>query len=588
MITRIISLLMSFVVSVSGMLFTSFNNIIDSVSEMIFGIPYTSEAVKSDFFEEIEENDVVAVDKNNGFIKDLTAVFIEENLSFAEKLALFGKTGGVLVGWSTVTDLYVIRYPAMDYDAVNKKCEELAKLDGIVFAMPVTTNKSTPDTAPDDPFDKYDFTYPEWDELNPCGSNWWLEAIQARQAWDYSDYFNTVNIGIIESGIEVEHPEFEGKISFPSARHAKRNYGDFHGCHVAGIIGARHNNGTGIAGICDDSHFICVDWSPDLLQFWNTELAIFFGFADVVKAGAKVVNFSLGISGSKTNDGNSLWEEYFSTAALSLMMSSLLSKGYDFVAVQSAGNGDYYGEPMNANYNGHFASLRKGNILTYGGLTAEDLLDRIIVVASAKYDGYNGYVQSDFTNVGGAVSIAAPGEEIYSCSTNGEYEYLSGTSMAAPMVTGVASLVWSVNPGFTGAEVKEIVCGSANDVAIINRSHEYAYDVELMDYPMLNAKLAVEKAIMLTDSDFGTVSGKIIGEKASEIIFNEKTYTLFSDGTYSFVAPESDGIAIVVDETGNEIGSFLLTVEAGKETSAGEYAVGTDIVPEPEETQPAA
>ena len=588
MITRLISLLMSVVMSVSGMIFTSFNKIIDSVTEMIFGIPYTAEAVKSDFFYEIDDTDVVTLGQNSGFIKDLIAVFVDGNLSFRERLSLFTETGGVLVGWNTVADLYIIRYPAMNYNAVNEKCEKLGQLEEINLAMPVTASRSVSDSTPDDPFDEYDFTYPEWDELNPEGSNWWLEAIQARQAWDYSDYFSEINIGIVDSGFDTAHPELEGRIVFPSERHSNRNNQDYHGCHVAGIIGAKKNNAVGIAGLCDNSRLICVDWHPELLQFWNTELAIFFGFADVVKAGAKVVNFSLGTSGSKEDDSNTLWEEYFSSAALSLMMSSLLSKGYDFLAVQSAGNGDYYGEPMNANYNGHFATLREGNILTCGGISADDVLNRIIVVASAKQNEFGEYIQSDFTNVGDAVTIAAPGEKIYSCSVDGGYEYLTGTSMAAPVVTGVASLVWSVNPGFTGAQVKEIVCTSTKDVAKINRFYDYVYDVDLTDYPMVNAKLSVENAIMKTDSDAGKISGKIIGDEASEIVYNGKSHTVLSDGTYSFVTDVSSGTASVVDISGNEIGSFEITVEPGNETQAGEYAVNTESVPETEETQPAA
>lgn len=575
MLNKIISLIMSFIMSVTGFLYTSLDNIIDSVSEMIFGIPYTVEAVKTDFFSEIDDNNIVAVDENSGFVEDLIAVFIDGDLSFTEKIALFGKTGGILAGWSAVADLYVLRYYAMNYNQVTAMCEKLEQNDGILFAMPVTTSRIVSDATPNDPFDEFDFTTPEWDELNPQGSNWWLEAIQARQAWDYSEYFNKINIGIIDAGFDLDHPEFDGRISFPSSKQANRNYQDFHGCHVAGIIGANRNNGVGIAGVCDNSELICVDWYPELLQFWNTELAVFFGFSEVVKAGAKVVNYSLGTSGSKSTDGNSFWDEFIVSAAISLMMSSLLSKGYDFVAVQSAGNGDYFGQPMNAEYNGHFCSLWEGNIITTGGITAHDILDRIIVVASADNDGNGSYTQSDYTNVGSVVAVAAPGTDIYSCSTDGGYEYLSGTSMSAPVVTGVASLVWSVNSGFSGAQVKEIVCSSTDSVAKINSSYEYVYDVELMDYPMVNAKLAVEEAIKRTDSTVGTVSGKIIGENAAEIVYNGKSHTLFSDGSYSFVASSGSGVAQVLDNLGTEIGSFEITVEAGEEASAGEYIINS-------------
>ncbi len=574
MLTRIISFLMSAIMSVSGMFFTSFSKIIDSVTEIFFGIPFTQEAVKSDFLYELDDNDVVAVDDNNGFIKDLIAVFIDD-LSFNEKLNLFGELGGMIVGWSAVTDLYVIRYPAMDYKTVNSKCESLLKLDGIVFAMPVTTSRTVLNLTPNDPFDKTDLTDSEWDELNPHGSNWWLEAIQARQAWDYSDYFNKINIGIVDAGYDLEHPELEGKIFFPSNRLANRNNPDYHGTHVAGLIGAKRNNAEGITGVCDNSQLICVDWNPELLQFWNTDLAILFGFADIVKSGAKVVNFSLGTSGAKKSDSNDFWDEYIIPAALSVTMTSLLSKGYDFVAVQSAGNGDYYGEPMNANYNGHFASVHEDNIITFNGVTAEDILSRIIIVSCVDNKGHGEYKQSNFSNVGKTVSLAAPGDKIYSCSPDGGYGYLSGTSMAAPIVTGVASLVWSVNPDFTGADVKEIVCTSTDAVAQINPFYDYSYDVDLVDYPVVNAKLAVEEAIRRTDSQVGTVSGRIIGEKCSEIVYNGRSHTVFSDGTYSFVAPSSSGTVSVLDDYGNEIATFEITVEAGREMSAGEYVIFT-------------
>ncbi len=576
MLNKIISVIMSFLFPITGFFYNSVNYVIDSVSEMIFGIPYTIEAVKSDFFSEIDDNDIVSVDGNSGFVNDLVAVFIDSELTFSEKIGLFAETGGVLVGWSAVSDLYVLRYFPMNFDQVTSRCEKLKDNEGILFAMPVTTSKSVLNSTPNDPFDEFDFTTPEWDELNPQGSNWWIEAIQARQAWDYSEYFSKINIGVIDAGFDIDHPEFDGRISFPSNRLANRNYQDYHGCHVAGIIGANRNNSVGIAGICDNSELICVDWYPELLQFWSTELAVFFGFSEIVKSGAKVINLSLGTSGSKNTDGNSFWDEFVVSAAVSLMMSSLLSKGYDFVAVQSAGNGDYFGQPMNAEYNGHFASLWEGNILTTGGISVQDILDRIIIVAGADNDGNGSYTQADYTNVGSAVTIAAPGSDIYSCSTDGVYEYLSGTSMSAPIVTGVASLVWSVNPDFTGSQVKNIVCTSTEAVAKINRECEYVYDVDLMDYPMVNAKLAVEEAIRRTDSTVGTVSGKVIGENAAEIVYNGKSHTLFSDGTFSFVASSGIGIATVLDNMGSEITSFEITVEAGKEVSAGEYNINSE------------
>ena len=259
------------------------------------------------------------------------------------------------------------------------------------------------------------------------------------------------------------------------------------------------------------------------------------------------------------------------------MMSSLLAKGYDFIAVQSAGNGDANGNPLDAHNNGCFTTINSENIFTGSyNISADDILNRTIIVASVQNNGNGTYTQSWFTNVGDRVDIAAPGEDIYSTSIDGGYEYMSGTSMSAPIVTAVASLVWSVNPEFTGADVKEIVCTSTDKVAEINQSAAYIHDVTLMEYPVVNAKLSVEEAIRRTDSDAGTVSGKIIGE-AAEIVYDGVSHTVYSDGTYSFVASSGSGKATVTDKNGKTLGSFDITVNAGKTTPAGEYVIGQNV-----------
>lgn len=573
MLNRIISAIMSLVISLTGIAYSSFNGMVDSVSEMIFGIPYSAEAIKADFFSSITENDLETDDGENGYINNKIIVFINDKTSFGDKLAFFNACGGKLVGWNTPADLYVIEYGKMSYDAITAKCDRFLLNDAVELAMPVTAFKYAPDATPSDDFDYSDVSK-EWDEISPDGRNWWLEAIDARQAWDYSDYFSKINIGVVDAGFDLEHPDLEGKIRFPSKKHASRNYQDSHGCHVAGIIGASHN-GIGIAGICDNSELVCVDWLPDLLQFWITDLSVYFGFASVVEAGAKVVNFSLGSSASKSENDSSLYEKIVTPRAYSYMMSSLLGKGYDFVVVQSAGNGDENGNPINAEHNGTFSCINKNNVFTGSyGYSADDILNRIIIVSAIENKGYGEYVQSVYSNVGSTVSIAAPGDDIYSCSTFGEYEYMSGTSMAAPVVTGVTSLVWSVNPDFTGPEVKEIVCTATDSVAKINNRVPSIYeDLEFMEYSVVNAKLAVEEAIRRSDSTVGSVVGEA-DTQAAEIVFDSVSHTIYSDGTYSFVTSAKSGKADFFDKNGKKLGSINLTVETGKTTEAEYFSVG--------------
>lgn len=573
MFVKFISVVMSVVMTVSSFVFSSVSNIADAISEMLFGIPYTQEAIDSDFFSDIDASDIVLIDENSGFIRDKIIVFIDSQAEFSDKIDFFANCGGILAGWCTPSDIYVISYPAMSYEQVLSKCQKLSENEIVELSIPVMTFKNETNATPNDVFDTSEELV--WDEIKPGGSNWHLEAIDARQAWDYSKYFSNINIGIVDAGFETEHPDLSGKINFPDSKQEKRNVATSHGSHVAGIIGANQNNAVGISGICNNSKLICIDWQPDFLQLWSTDIAIFFGFSTLVKAGAKVVNFSLGTSGSKTDNNSSFMERVIVTAATSYMMASLLSKGYDFIAVQSAGNGDMFGDPIDAINNGRFCALTEDNIFTGSKkVPSSEILDRIIVVGSADNNGDGTYRQSEFSNVGSQVSIAAPGGNIYSCSLDNGYEYMSGTSMAAPIVTGVASLVWSVNPSFTGADVKDIVCSSTDSVASINNDAFYYYDVELADYPMVNAKLAVEEAIRRTHSSVGTVSGKITGDNAETISFNGVSHTLFSDGTYSFVADAGSAAAEIYDKDGNLLGSFDLTVTAGETTLAEEFIIG--------------
>ena len=77
---------------------------------------------------------------------------------------------------------------------------------------------------------------------------------------------------------------------------------------------------------------------------------------------------------------------------------------------------------------------------------------------------------ADYSNYGERVDIIAPGTSIYSCTyysafgfiPTSDYGYMDGTSMAAPHVAGVAANVWSLNPELTGAEVKNVLCSSAD------------------------------------------------------------------------------------------------------------------------------
>lgn len=575
MLNNIIAFLMSIVISLTGTLYGTLNSLIGAVYSAINGIPYAVQAIKDDFLGDIGSDDIGLIDSETGYVKNTLAVFLDGDMSFKEKSEVLGNCGGAVIGWCTPIELYVIKTASTSHEQALSESERIDALDGVALAMPLYLSKIAEQTTPNDPFDyaaEEDFmaeTPVVWNELSPNGRNWWLEAIDARQAWDYEAYYQPVSIGVLDSGFDLEHPELEGKISFPNAKRERKNRPSDHGCHVAGIIAAERNNATGISGICDHADLICVDWNPDTssLQFWFTEIAIYFGFTELVQAGAKVINMSLGISASVRMSKASLYDRTIKPRAMSLTMASLLDKGYDFLVVQSAGNGNEWGEPIDSSNNGHFTAITDKNVYTGKyDIPAEEILERIIAVSAAVNDGGGDFVQASYSNVGPYIDIAAPGSMVYSCGDPAisDYTYKSGTSMSAPCVTGIAGLVWSINPDFTGKEVKEILVTATDSVATVNKDKEYQFNVQTMDYPMVNAKLAVEEAIKRTDSTVGTVSGKLPARTAETVEFGGVEYTVLTDGSFSFVSKEGSGTAVVRNGKGEEIGSFELTVTAGE------------------------
>ncbi len=293
------------------------------------------------------------------------------------------------------------------------------------------------------------------------GSNWWLEAIEVPEAWEHNNEFSEITIGVVDNGFDTSHEDLS--ISFPEDFNKLNNKAD-HGSHVAGIIGAEENNNKGITGIVWNSRLLCFDWKPTWLQAkvhknWSVDTMIYAGLIYLVHDGAKVINFSIGYSGNYPN-GNTFSQTVNDTQGRTASgYLAVLLKDYDFVVVQSAGNGG-----VDAIHNGMFASITNNNCVQWGQgrASVQGILDRLLIVAAVEQSNntQSGYMVSYFYCGGNQVNIATPGgngskrndQDIYSTITggwHGSYGAMVGTSMAAPMVTGVASLVWSTDNALT-------------------------------------------------------------------------------------------------------------------------------------------
>ena len=578
MIFKILSSILSAVFALGSIGTVLTPDALDNAISAVFGVPVFSTSVNEKFLEDIDDGDVAAITPESGYCKNLIFIFSDENASAFAVRKMFINEPATLLGWGMPADLYVAFCPYSSLGKTRQYCDYLTEnYDCVAFASPVYAFHKTPDYTPNDPFSSTGkIIY--WDENSPSEEKWWLEAIDARQAWDYGSYFKSVKTGVLDCGFSLEHEEFSGKISFPNKRQEKRNISDRHGNHVAGLIGAEHNNHLGMAGVVGNADLVCVDWQPDknTKQNWNTSIHIFFGVIDLVRAGAKAVNLSLGSSGSieKGSEGDK-FELWADSVIHSALISALLGNGYDFVVCQSAGNGNKNSEPVDAKYNGTFTGITADNAFSIRfGISKQDILDRIIVVSAARNGGNGKYTQAGFSNVGKQVSIAAPGAYMYApVGGKDEYDYLSGTSMAAPVVTGVATLVWSVNPEFTGAQVKKIITDKVNSDAVVTplpESSRKFKDLDYIDYNMVNANLSVQAALLET-YDMGKVKGVVEGCDEITLTQNGKktAYTVIPDGSFGFVAPVGKAVITAVSYQGEELFTSEITIEKGKTLDLG-------------------
>ena len=445
----------------------------------------------------------VAQDEETGliFASNILLVYFADDASDADKAAVARSVGGTVVGQDNFMNMQQLMVEPVTLDEASRISDQVEEdfPETVVMAMFDLMLSADGDPFNDPWIDENGYGPDGWDDEKPEGSNWNFEAIEASSAWElYGSEFKPVGVGIIDNGFNVKHQELQGKIIFPTANAEKRNRADDHGTHIAGTIAAIANNKKGITGIAHQATIIA---SPTSSSSSNVTRSL----EELVQAGARVVNLSQGLSGTMAIGmlvGDSfdtltkikLLTTVKSAKAACYTMSKLLADGYDFVVVQSSGNGTSEGYACDAIFNGMFATICETFHKLYGSVSLEQVMDRIMVVGSVKLNPDWSYTQAIDSNAGGAVCICAPGWGVLSC-TSGTSGYKTdlGTSMAAPHVAAVAALTWSANEYLTGAQVKQILCSNYNRIAKDNTGERSKYTGGT--FPIVNARLSVKKAL---------------------------------------------------------------------------------------------
>ena len=341
------------------------------------------------------------------------------------------------------------------------------------------------------------------------------EDILAPEAWNLRSKSPDITVAIIDSGVQLDHPDLTNNIwinsdeifwngvdddgngyvddasgwNFPAS--SPYPFPDEHGTHVAGIIGAEGNNGIGVAG---------VSWDVQLMP-----LDVFNGSkgasdADIVNAiyyaannGADVINMSLGSTYYNANLSDFKRYEPYGYSLYYDALTYAVNQG--ITVVIAAGNDD----------------LNNDTHLSVPAAFSE-AIDGVISVASLSNSGDLSW----YTNYGSSVTIAAPGGnadgsvvgEIISTVPYSNYYGLSGTSMASPIVAGAAALIKAENKDLSPADIEDILTGSAD------KYREWDYLVEDGNYLNLDEALSLAKSFNASQPEI--IYNEIIGTKKKD------------------------------------------------------------------------
>lgn len=281
-------------------------------------------------------------------------------------------------------------------------------------------------------------------------AQWHLNHIGINKAWDIAKCNHEVTVAVIDSGIELNHPDLAANILTLYAWDAIEN--DYlaiddggHGTTVAGVISAVTNNEQGVAGISYNANIIPVRVIDSSLVMYGLESEsiaflsnVWKGFRYIVNDvncdSLKIINFSGGALHPYYN-----LEEVINCAAAN-----------GIVTVCAAGN--TLNRPE---------AFYPSDYEVCISVMATDEDDEL------KYDSNNGSPKD----------ICAPGTAIFTTRKPGVYyyDYDEGTSMAAAVVSGVISLMFAANPDLTNDQVKYILYDTAKDLGPIGKDTTYGW-----------------------------------------------------------------------------------------------------------------
>jgi subtilisin family serine protease len=258
--------------------------------------------------------------------------------------------------------------------------------------------------------------------------DWGIERVAANKVWKQSTGSGVV-VAVIDTGVQLDHEDLASNITtgFDFVNNKSSAYDDNgHGTHVAGIVAAQ-DNVKGVIGVANNTKIMPIKVLNAQGYGYLSDVAK--GIYYATDNNARIINLSLGTSTHSTILRDAVRYAY----------------GRGVLIVGAAGN-------------------NAGQPCLYPAA-----YDEVICVVATNKDNK----LASFSNIGG--ELAAPGVSNYSTYIGGRYAYLSGTSMAAPHVSGVASLIFSYCSVCTHSEVRRTLWNTAVDLGETGRDSLFGH-----------------------------------------------------------------------------------------------------------------
>jgi len=278
---------------------------------------------------------------------------------------------------------------------------------------------------------------PQWD------AQWGPQRIHCEDAWDSQQGSSSVKIAIVDTGIDYTHEDIAGNYAsggydWINSDNNPMDDND-HGTHCAGIAAAVIDNGVGIAGVAGKCKIMAEKVLGSGGSGSSSQVAS--GITHAADNGADVISLSLS-STSPSSTIESACNYAYNT------------KGVVIVAASGNDYNDEIGYPA-----------RYDTVIAVGAID--------------QYDERCG-----FSNYGEGLELVAPGKRILSTIIGDDYDYFTGTSMAAPHVAGVAALAISTYPSKDNEWIRQKMVDTAEDLGPAGWDEEFGYG-------LVDARLAV-------------------------------------------------------------------------------------------------